>query len=610
MRAPFHLSSASISLVLMLAVAGCPDSETGSETDSETGIEEGAPVITLIGDAYVTVEEGDDWTDPGAEVTDDEDSDLEYTVTGEVDTSTAGVYELVYNAEDSDGNQAEPVTRTVEVVYSGKLVVAGTGTVLQLVGLDSDGTMAIRDSFDLKSVMLESNRNHNIFDVALHPTSGDLYVTSFNEASGRIPGLGGWGNNRIDRFSYNVNELAHEGVAFRAYGPIRMLAPQTSNGTDFTMEIHNDSPAAVAITTVVFDTFGTATTSSDCDGQSLAPGAFCTATVVGFDEAGPNAEDAEIYVSSDFGEQDFSFEVNSGVGSVAEMDSTYVGGEGAAPIPSCGLDADEDVYQLGSCAMTALVFSPDGSELFANEDNMDIAIRFTVNADGTLTYRNGAAEAPVSLQGIELSDDGSVMYNGLGTYAVTADDVSSSMSGAEGNATEFVNAFGKDHLVTTVVNTDLAVYTVDADPLVPVEVDTLELSDKDALFQAHSTDLSRIALAGATSLRSVSFDGSALTEDDLVDLGDGPAFCPPSDCLFRHQARYVDLTADGSQAVLSQFVFFSARSGANDDDAATPDYWGRLAAYSVDPTSGELTESSELTFPGNARAVKIVPQPE
>ena len=79
-----------------------------------------APVITLVGDATVTVQVGDTYTDAGATATDNYDGDLtsSIVVTGSVDTSTIGTYTVTYNVSDASGNAADSVTRTVNVESS------------------------------------------------------------------------------------------------------------------------------------------------------------------------------------------------------------------------------------------------------------------------------------------------------------------------------------------------------------------------------------------------------------------------------------------------------------------------------------------------------------
>ena len=72
-----------------------------------------APVITLIGDATVSVEQGSTYTDAGAT------ADTGETVTidaSAVDTSTIGSYTVTFNVSDEAMNAAEEKTRTVNVV--------------------------------------------------------------------------------------------------------------------------------------------------------------------------------------------------------------------------------------------------------------------------------------------------------------------------------------------------------------------------------------------------------------------------------------------------------------------------------------------------------------
>ena len=66
--------------------------------------------FTMAGDQYVSIVKGQSFTDPG--VTAKEGStDLTVTVTGSVDASTVGVYDLVYAAVNKDGYPGS-VTRT------------------------------------------------------------------------------------------------------------------------------------------------------------------------------------------------------------------------------------------------------------------------------------------------------------------------------------------------------------------------------------------------------------------------------------------------------------------------------------------------------------------
>ena len=73
-----------------------------------------APMVTLNGDATVSLTVGDTFTDLGATST-DLGTPATVTTAGSVDTATAGTYTLTYSAADASGNTAS-TTRTVTVV--------------------------------------------------------------------------------------------------------------------------------------------------------------------------------------------------------------------------------------------------------------------------------------------------------------------------------------------------------------------------------------------------------------------------------------------------------------------------------------------------------------
>jgi len=75
------------------------------------------PIITLIGDATVTLTVGDTYVDAGATAADDVDGDITANIVtvNPVNTAVAGTYTVTYNVSDAAGNVATEVTRTVTV---------------------------------------------------------------------------------------------------------------------------------------------------------------------------------------------------------------------------------------------------------------------------------------------------------------------------------------------------------------------------------------------------------------------------------------------------------------------------------------------------------------
>jgi len=78
-------------------------------------VDQTPPAIRLIGSSVVSAEVKTLYVDPGAEVTDNYDSSVMAKSQSNVDMSRVGTYEVVYQAVDSSGNQAQAIRRTVEV---------------------------------------------------------------------------------------------------------------------------------------------------------------------------------------------------------------------------------------------------------------------------------------------------------------------------------------------------------------------------------------------------------------------------------------------------------------------------------------------------------------
>jgi hypothetical protein len=97
------------------------------------------PVISLIGNATITIMVGDTYIDAGATATDNIDGTITFNITtsGTVNTAIAGTYLITYTVTDSDGNVAIPVTRTIVVIadlISPSIVLIGDVTITLMVG--------------------------------------------------------------------------------------------------------------------------------------------------------------------------------------------------------------------------------------------------------------------------------------------------------------------------------------------------------------------------------------------------------------------------------------------------------------------------------------------
>lgn len=107
------------------------DASGNSATTSQkvTIVDTTKPVITLKGDSTVNVPVFGIYTEEGANVSDNYDSNLVPVITGEVDVNNVGPYTVHYNITDSNGNVAEEVTRTVIVDARPITVTAKSGII-------------------------------------------------------------------------------------------------------------------------------------------------------------------------------------------------------------------------------------------------------------------------------------------------------------------------------------------------------------------------------------------------------------------------------------------------------------------------------------------------
>ena len=88
------------------------------------------PVITVNGNSVINVGRGSVYSDAGAIVTDNADGTTTANIvaTGTVNPSVIGTYSITYNAKDSSGNAANPVTRTINVIDLSAPVITLTGS--------------------------------------------------------------------------------------------------------------------------------------------------------------------------------------------------------------------------------------------------------------------------------------------------------------------------------------------------------------------------------------------------------------------------------------------------------------------------------------------------
>lgn len=116
---------------------------TATTNASSVVFDKTKPVITLNGDAAVTMEAGQIFTDPGATATDNYDGDITAKIVkwGIVDTSKAGSYTVTYDVEDNTGNNAVQAVRTIIVQLISPAAISLDTNVIKANVTDTYGKM-------------------------------------------------------------------------------------------------------------------------------------------------------------------------------------------------------------------------------------------------------------------------------------------------------------------------------------------------------------------------------------------------------------------------------------------------------------------------------------
>ena len=145
-------------------------------TRTVTVVDTTVPVITLLGDATVTIEVGAVYTDAGATALDNYDGDITSSIVevSTVDTAIAGSYTVTYDVADASGNTALTVTRSVNVIedtVAPVITLLGDNPITIEVGdTYTDAGATATDNFDgdiTSSIVTVSTVNTSIVGVYL-----------------------------------------------------------------------------------------------------------------------------------------------------------------------------------------------------------------------------------------------------------------------------------------------------------------------------------------------------------------------------------------------------------------------------------------------------------
>jgi hypothetical protein len=159
------------------------------------------PVIALLGDNPVAINVGDEYTDAGATVTDEQDAEiLPHIDDSNIDPNTIGTYVVTFDATDAQGNDAIQLTRTVIVVndvpitnpdgpYSveeGETIDTDSDSLASVLDNDSDG-----GPNPLTAILVSSTTNG---------------VLTLDSVTGHFIYIHDGGETTSDSFTYKTND--------------------------------------------------------------------------------------------------------------------------------------------------------------------------------------------------------------------------------------------------------------------------------------------------------------------------------------------------------------------------------------------------------------------
>jgi hypothetical protein len=185
------------------------------------------PVITLIGDAEVSLELGSTYTDAGVTAVDNIDGDITSSIVtvNPVDANTVGTYTVTYNVSDAAGNAAVQVARLVKI--DGIIDIDGNAQYDAL----TDGLLLLRSMFGLDGNALISGA-----------IASDATYVSSAEIESQIDALGALididGNGQIDALTDGLLILRY---LFGLEGDVLIhgvVAPGATRSTAVEIEAH------------------------------------------------------------------------------------------------------------------------------------------------------------------------------------------------------------------------------------------------------------------------------------------------------------------------------------------------------------------------------------
>ena len=195
--------------------------------------EDTKPVITLLGNATVTLIVGDTYTDAGATATDDIDGNItsNIQVVGlPIDTSVEGEHTITYSVSDSAGNVADVVTRRV-IVYSAcdEATAITREALMTMIGNGEDVTQVNTCKITDMSYLFDGG------STSPYPQSQRETVKNFNQD------ISGWDTSRVTNMKsmFNHAEVFNQPLNSWNVSSVTNMASMFSSASVFNQPLNS-----------------------------------------------------------------------------------------------------------------------------------------------------------------------------------------------------------------------------------------------------------------------------------------------------------------------------------------------------------------------------------
>ena len=205
-------------------------------------------MITLTGSSTININVGDTFTDPGATASYNVDGNItsSISISGSVDTSTAGTYTIAYNVSDAAGNAATVVQRTVIVitVVSSYSISNVSGTLVE--GNSQTATVSwVLDAEPVSDVVIDITSSDTT-EVSLSPTG--LTFTNANWNTPQIVTLTSVDDVLVDGdITVTITTSIRDAASDNAFDPLPDQTKTVVNADDdtagFTLSVTASSNA-------------------------------------------------------------------------------------------------------------------------------------------------------------------------------------------------------------------------------------------------------------------------------------------------------------------------------------------------------------------------------